>query len=330
MKVLLRFALLAGSAAAVAGVAALSSTACTSSSTGAGPSEDGGGQDSGTDSGPAPEDAGSDSGPVDAGTDAPPTVTGMTIVTATGASLQAHAGDALQLRVVLTMSDGTTQPLPAGMTVTWTTPETIVAQNPDDAGPSSVIPDAGAEPTGFYVQNPYRPDRTDYPGTLFVINPGTAPDAGITVTAVLPDGGSLVAIVTVAPTPAGDPNAGEDTFISRLTCGDCHGYTGAGSPIAGYDDAGPYYNLQGSTLPYPAPGLNNSTPGDGGNGPNLAADPAWSASLLGMAAQGDIDNNGVALRAPMVNKLGDLGPSKKPVNGQDFANVYSWLLLQTQ
>jgi mono/diheme cytochrome c family protein len=138
-----------------------------------------------------------------------------------------------------------------------------------------------------------------------------------------------VAIVTVAPTPAGDPNAGEDTFISRLTCGDCHGYTGAGSPIAGYDDAGPYYNLQGSTLPYPAPGLNNSTPGDGGNGPNLAADPAWSASLLGMAAQGDIDNNGVALRQPMVDWLGKKNNVDGGVlNAQDFANIYSYLSTQ--
>jgi hypothetical protein len=330
MKVSLRFALFAASAAAVAGVAALTSTACSSSSSGGAPSEDGGGQDGGTDSAPPSEDAGNDSGPVDAGVDAPPTVTGMTIVTATGASLQALAGDALQLRVVLTMSDGTTQPLPTGMTVTWTTPETIVAQNPDDAGPSSIIPDAGAQPTAFYVQNPYRPERTDYPGTLFVINPGTAPDAGITVTAVLPDGGSLVAIVTVAPTPAGDPDAGADTFISRLTCGDCHGNTGAGSPIAGYDDAGPFFDLQGAEFPYPAPGLNNSTP-DGGSGPNVAADPAWSASLLAMAAQGDLDNNGVALRKPMVDWLGKKNNVDGGVlNAQDFANIYSYLLTQTQ
>ena len=77
-------------------------------------------------------------------------------------------------------------------------------------------------------------------------------------------------------------------------------------------------------FPYPAPGLNDVA--DSGN---LASDPAWSAPLLGMAAQADMDNRGVALRAPMAQWTGKLDPSKTPINAQDFANIYAWLKTQT-
>jgi mono/diheme cytochrome c family protein len=271
-----------------------------------------------------------DSAVTDAGIDAPPTVTGMAIVSGYGTPLQAAPGDAVPLVVVFTLSDGTTQPLPTGTQVSWIAPQTVVAQDPYDAGPNSVIPDAGDQPSAFYIQNPYRATN---PGVLFVVAAGTVADAGVTVTASLPDGGTLSAVVAILPAPVGDPDAGGYLFQQWFSCADCHGATAAGSPQAMLvdggliflADGGPAYDLNGTLFPYPAPGLNN-IPDSG----NLATDPTWNAALLGMAAQSDIDNNGVALRAPMVNKLGDLGPSKKPVNGQDFANVYSWLLLQTQ
>ncbi len=264
--------------------------------------------------------------------DAPPTVTGMKIVAVSGAPLQASAGDAIPLQVVLTLSDGTTQPLPAGTQVNWTAPGTVVAEDPNDAGDNSILPAPDAQATAMFVQNPFRPERADYTGTLFVLDPGT-PDAGstgtITVTASVGDAGSLSASITVSPTPAGDPDAGANLYQKVLNCAGCHGATGAGSPPADAGpDSGPVYVLQGTPYLYPALGLNNASPG---GSPNLAADPGWNAALLAMAAQADVDNNGVALRRPMPDWLG----KKKngdggTVNAQDFAHIYAFLKTQTQ
>jgi hypothetical protein len=80
---------------------------------------------------------------------------------------------------------------------------------------------------------------------------------------------------------------------------------------------------------YPAPGLNNSVT-DAGT-PNVAADPTWNAALLGMASQGDIDNNGVALRVPMSDYLGaPNGIDGGSLTSQDFADIYAFLVTQTQ
>ncbi len=209
-------------------------------------------------------------------------MTGMAIVTASGAPLTAAAGDAIPLEVVLTLSNGKTAPLPMGTEVTWTQRQTIVAQDPNDAGPSGILPTFGADPTGIFVQNPFSPDRTDYAGTLFVIDPGTGSTGTLTVTASVADAG-LSASFTVSPTPAGDPDAGADLFQNRLNCAGCHGPTGGGSPPSAGPDGGNVYVLQGTAYPYPAPGLNNTSPG---GSPNLAADPGWNAALLGMAARG--------------------------------------------
>jgi mono/diheme cytochrome c family protein len=279
---------------------------------------------------PAGEDAPATS---DAPTnDAPPTVTGMKIVTVSGAPLQANAGDAIPLQVVLTLSNGTTEPLPAGTQVTWTAPSTVVAQDPDDAGDNSTLPALDAQATAMFVQNPFRPERADYTGTLFVLDPG-ALDAGstgtLTVTALVGDAGSLSATVAVSPTPAGDPDAGANLYLKVLNCAGCHGATGAGSPPADAGaDASLVYVLQGTAYPYPAIGLNNTSPG---GSPNVAADPGWSAALLGMAAQADIDNNGVALRRPMPDWLGKKkGGDGGVVSAQDFAHIYAFLKTQTQ
>jgi hypothetical protein len=336
---------LAHSFPVVLGLVALSGAgwcfeACTSSGTttlapdSGGSSEDSGAPDTGS---------GIDSSATDAGPDAGPSVTGMTITTSNGVPLAAVPGTALPLEVVFTMSDGTTQPLPAGSTVRWIAPGTITTQNPDDAGLDdagnaiSVLPDGGAQPTAFYVNNPYRPDRTDYSGLLFVIAQGTVVDAGVTVTAALPDGGTISVVVPVGSAAVGDSDAGQNLFENVLSCHKCHGNTGDGSqPVLltdgglYLDDAGdPVFNIQGTQYPYPAPPLNNTyLPDDAG--PNLGADPAWSAPLLGMAAQGDLDNFGVALRVPMPDWSKGTPNSGKPLTATDFADIYAWLRTQTQ
>jgi len=282
----------------------------------------------GSDSG-APLDATSDTSPArDAAPEAAPTVTGMKIVTASGAPLQAAAGDAIPLKVVLTLSNGTTQALPADTPVSWTAPTTVVAEDPDDAGPNSILPATGAQPTAFFVQNPFRPERTDYGGTLFVIDPGSGATGTLTVTASVGDAGTLSTTLTISPMPEGDPDAGANLFRSVLRCAECHGQTGAGSPPTPGPDGSTEYILQGMTYPYPAPGLNDSTP-EGGS-PNLAADPGWNAALLGIAAQADMDNEGVALRMPMPDELGKKNADGGAVSAQDFAHIYAFLKTQTQ
>jgi mono/diheme cytochrome c family protein len=265
----------------------------------------------------------------------------MAIVTISGAALKAAPGDGLALQVVFTMSDGTTQALPASTTVSWTAPTTLTAQDPYDAG-DGVLPDSGTQPNAFYVANSFRPE---HPGVLFVTSAGAldslgdAGDAGIpdattniTVTATLPDA-SLSAQVAISPTPVGDATRGQNLFQSVLQCAGCHGTTGGGSPPSTLADGGietdpdgaVLYDLQGTKYPFPAPGLNNA-PGSG----NVANDPDWSAGLLGMAAQSDIDNLGVALRAPMPVWLGKQGAGTAALNAQDFADIYAWLKTQTQ
>jgi hypothetical protein len=257
----------------------------------------------------------------DAGPDA--IVTGMKIVAVPAGPLQAAPGDALKLLVVLTLSDGTTQNLPAGITVNWSSPETVVAQDPNDAATSGVVPEAGVQPTAFYVDNNYRPT---HPGVLFVVDNGTQGDAGVTVTASVSDAGQVSAVVAILPHPTGDAASGQSLYGTVLKCAQCHGQTGGGSPpIAGAPDAAPRYDLGGATYPYPAPGL-NSAPDSG----NLATDPAWSMGLFGMAAQADIDNKGVALRAPMPVFFAKAKANGQVVGAQDFADIYAWLKTQTQ
>ena len=292
-----------------------------------------------------PVDSGADTSPIstpdasDSGKDAgPATITGMAIVTTSGAPLKASPGDGLSLQVVFTMSDGTTQSLPANTTVSWTAPSTVTAQDPYDAG-GGVLPDSGTQPNAFYIANSFRPE---HPGVLFVTSAGAldnASDGGvadasvnITVTATLPDA-SLSAQVAISKAPVGDATRGQNLFQSVLQCAGCHGATGGGSPPSTLADGGletepdgaVLYDLQGTKYPYPAPGLNNA-PGSG----NLATDPNWSAGLLGMAAQADIDNNGVALRAPMPVWFGKMGAGTAPLNAQDFADIYAWLKTQNQ
>jgi mono/diheme cytochrome c family protein len=264
------------------------------------------------DSGP-PVDA-SDSG------DAGPSVTGMKIVSQYDAGLRAAPGDALPLLVVFTLSDGTTRNLPAGVSLSWTAPGTIAAQDPTNPNPTPEVPEAGAQPTAFYVSNNYRPD---HPGVLFVTDPGTVADASVPVAVTVGDAGSVSAVVDILPAPVGDATRGQTLFQTVLKCANCHGQTAAGSPPIDGGDGALEYGYGGDIYPYPAPGLNDE-PG------NLASDPAWSAGLLGMAAQADMDNMGVALRAPMPTFMGKLNAAGQTLGAQDFADIYAFLKTQTQ
>ena len=254
--------------------------------------------------------------PVDAGAEA-----GLQIVLASAMPSRITEGSALPLKVVIVASDGTTQDLPIKTNVTWTLPETVVAADPTDAGMSALPAEA---PLGFFISNPYRPDRTDYNGTLFVVQQGASTSPNLVVTATVGNMGSVTAQVPVYPVPVGDPTNGAALY-QALQCGTCHGATGAGSPPQGDGT----YLLGDASFTYPAPGLNNTTD-DAGN-PNLGADPTWNAALLGMAAQGSIDNSGVALRLPMTDYLGaPNGLDGGTLTSQDFADIYAFLVTQTE
>jgi hypothetical protein len=247
----------------------------------------------------------------------------LKIVAANDAALQGAPGEAVQLQVVFVLADGGTIVAPGQ--VTWTLPATVVAQDPNDAGPNSVIPDTGAQPTGFFVENDYRQTQ---PGVLFVIDRGTVSDAGIQVMASLADAGQVSAVVAISSAPdAGDPTRGQALFQTILGCAVCHGTTASGTPPIDGGEAGVQYEIPMQGLfSYPAPGLNDVTTEAG---PNVAADPAWNAALLGMAIQADIDNAGVALRPPMPDffqaTTDDAGTT---LRAQDFADIYAWLKTQ--
>lgn len=289
--------------------------------------------DSTTDSGRAVDSSVMDSN-ADATREEASIASAMKIVTTNDDPLQGRPGDALNLQVVLVFADGGTVAVPASQ-VTWTAPETVVAQDPNDAGPASVLPDARAEPTAFFVVNPYSGQYG--PGALFIVDPGTASDAGLRVTASVSDSGQVSAWIAVLPAlDGGDSARGQNLFqnvqlADSLACASCHGMTAAGSPPIDGGEAGTLYelpNTNGDLYAYPAPALNNTVTEAG---PNLAADPTWSAQLLGMAIQADIDNQGVALRGPMPDFFqvvtDDAGMT---LNSQDVADIYAWLKTQTQ
>jgi hypothetical protein len=287
-------------------------------------------EDAGTGDARLAADAWASNADTDAGTDldaSAPTVTGMAIVSAYGTPLQGAPGDVLQLTVLLTMSDGTTRAALDNQ-VSWLAPPTLVAEDPYDAG-ADIVPEAGAQATGFFVQNDYRESNL---GVLYITASGSVPNPTITVFASIVDAGEVSAAVSILPAPAGDVASGLDLFQHAPGCGVCHGSTGAGSPPALFPDGGAVlidggaaYFIAGQLYPYPAPGLNNAP--DSGN---LASDPAWNAALLAMAAQSDIDNRGVALRNPMPDWFGGKDPSGRTLGAQDFADIYAWLKTQTE
>jgi hypothetical protein len=255
-------------------------------------------------------------------------VRGVEITAASEAGLQGAPGDALQLQAVLKLSDGSKMIVPYS-DVNWTAPVTVIAQDPNDAGSNSVLPEVSAEPTAFFVSNN---DRITQKGVLFITAAGTASHRLVRVTASVPDAGVASAEVTVLPAPVGDATRGGMLFqaIPGNPCASCHGPTAAGSPPVDGGEAGVEYQLPSGTggelFPYSAQPLDNTTTDAG---PNLAADLTWSAGLLGMAVQADIDNNGVALRIPMPEFFDGKDGLGGILGAQDFADIYAWLKTQT-
>jgi hypothetical protein len=263
----------------------------------------------------------SNGGTTDAGNDAaisPEVDAGPVLLVTTADSTPTPfvPGAAISLTVVIANADGTTTPLPAGTNVTWTTPPTVVAADPNDAG-GAALP--SLSPLAFFVTNPFRTDRSDYAGVLFVVQQGNTDNPNVTVTATVDGFGTTTTYVPIRAPLIGDPDAGAAAYVA-LKCSNCHGATGAGSPM---NDAGTF-TLQGGTYAFPAPPLNacagNCAYGDGGG---AATDPGWNGALFGLAAQASIDNSGVALRSPMPDLLGSS-------SAQQFADIYAFMRTQTQ
>jgi mono/diheme cytochrome c family protein len=252
------------------------------------------------------------------------------IVVASGAPLQAFAGDAPQLKVVETTSDGGSAELPAGASVAWTLPEALTALPPDDDTDPSPLPLFGAQPAAAFIDNPGRPDQiAASAGLLYLLDPGTVQNATLQVTAAVggvlsasADAGQVTASIGVSPAPAGDWTRGAQLYgAGGANCAQCHGATGHGSDAL--TSAGMYI-INGLAYDFPAPGL-NAEPG------NLGSDPAWNAALLAVSARSDVDNGGVTLRLPMPDWWTRVNPATgAPLTTQDFADIYAFLRTQIQ
>jgi mono/diheme cytochrome c family protein len=252
----------------------------------------------------------------------------LEIVTTSGSSLTANAGDAVQLMIVQRMGDGTSMPLPSGAKVTWTKPATVTALDPSSTA-SSPVPQPGSHPTAFFIDNPGRPDRNaDLAGVVFITDPGTAPNGTVPVSATVtgvPSTGPVTTTITVGPVPVGSATNGAKVFGSAgANCAFCHGATGDGSTMMakGATDADPDYVIADKDYPYPAPGL-NAEPGNDGS------DPAWNAALFAMAARADMDNGGLTLRLPMPDWLTQKIPGSTPPTTQDLVDIYAFMKTQT-
>jgi mono/diheme cytochrome c family protein len=247
------------------------------------------------------------------------------ILTVSGAPLTAASGDALPLKVVEKLADGTTLDLPPTTKVTWLNPPTIVALAPNSTA-SSPIPMPTAEPTAGFIVNPGRPDHSmDLGGVLFVFDPGTPGGGTVPVLAEVTGPGVVgqaTATVSVSLTPIGEPTRGGELYgSSGAKCAACHGVTGDGSP----QPAGAMtFLIAGARYGFPAPGLNAAAGNDAG-------DPAWNPALFAMAARADMDNEGVTLRLPMPDWLTEPNPSTGSLlTTQDFADIFAFLATQTQ
>ncbi len=245
----------------------------------------------------------------------------MRIVTVSGAPLMAAAGDGLALKVVETMPDGSTMDLPEGAKVAWSGPPTVTATSLDGTAADNAYPATGSAPTAMWIANPARTDRgADLAGVLFVLDPGSAANGSVTVTATVTGSvsGSASASVAVSGGPDGDARRGAMIYgKSGANCAECHGDRGKGSPMPGADGS---YLIDGQNYSFPAP------PIDGEMG-NAAAE--WSPALFAIASRADLDDEAVTLRIPMPDWLGSSSPAtNKPLTTQDFADIYAFLKTQ--
>lgn len=241
-------------------------------------------------------------------------VVGYAVASRSGAPLELAAGEALPLKIVAQLDDGTVRDLPPDAGVQWTSPATVVALSPEEGGDGAgALPAACDAPSAVFVQNPARPEHDqDLQGVLFALDPGSQPGAELQVSALVDGVGAVSASVQVDPAPVGDPSRGAQRYgPAGFGCAACHGATGHGPPSSA------------RSAGVGAPGL-NAEPG------NLASDPAWSAALLGFAARADVDNAGVALRSPMPDfeRLADRDGAL--MTAQDAADIYAFLQTQQQ
>ncbi len=248
----------------------------------------------------------------------------LRIVTASGAPLEALAGDAVSLKVVEVMGDGSTEDLPAGASITWTSPAYITTLPPNSEASSPILV-FGAQPTAVWIHNPYRPDRAaDLKNVLFILDPGTVENAVVQVAATVSgvaEAGDVTANIDVDPTPAGDWTRGSTAYgPGGANCAQCHGATGHGTPLS---DGATVYAYATGSYDFPAPGL-NAEPG------NAAGDPTWTAALFAVAARADMDNGGITLRLPMPDWLDETDPgTEHALATPDFADMFAFLKTQT-
>jgi len=251
------------------------------------------------------------------------TATGLEIVTVSGAPLSAAAGEALQLKVVSKLADGSTKDLPSGTQVSWSGPTAVTATAPEADPAAEAFPATGAGPVAVTIVNASRTDHADdLSGAVLVLDPGSAPGGSVTVTATVSGAstGTASASITVSASPAGDATRGAALYgMSGANCAECHGATGHGSP----DSAdGTTYQIDGMPYSFPAPGLNAE---DG----NAAAE--WTPALFTIASRADLDDEGVSLRLPMPNWLTEKNPGTgKTLSTQDFADIFAFLATQKQ
>jgi mono/diheme cytochrome c family protein len=249
-----------------------------------------------------------------------PSVSSLQIVRASGAPLSAVAGDALALKVVETMADGSTKDLPARATVSWSGPPMVMASSPDGTAADNPYPAIGATPVALWIANPSRPDRAaDLAGVLFVLDAGSAAGGSVMVTATVggATSGSASATIPVSAAPDGDAARGAMLYgSSGANCAECHGMAGEGTPM----NPDGSFTIEKKSYMFPAPAI------DGEMG-NAAAE--WSSALFAISSRADVDDGAVALRLPMPDWLGSPSPATgKSLTTQDLADIYAFLKTQ--
>lgn len=252
-----------------------------------------------------------------------PAATGLTVVTASGDAVQGVAGDAITVKVVQTMDDGSTQELPSDATVTWAGVPTVTALDPSSTA-DSPLPAPGDAPTAVFLVNPGRSELNEsFRDVLFLLDAGKQPNGTLQLQATVsgPVSGSASVSVVVGATPAGDATRGAALYGAPGACAGCHGATGHGTDV---NADGTTYTIEGTSYDYPAPGLNAESG-------NVAADSEWNAALFAVISRADIDNGGLTLRAPMPAWFLEANPTNKQLfTTQDYADMYAWLQTQTQ
>ncbi len=226
---------------------------------------------------------------------------GYQIVAAGGGSLNTVVGDAFRLSVVENLSDGSTQPLSPGATVTWSGPPTVTALPAGSSPADSILPQPGDSPTAFWVDNPEHLTPAQLAGVVYVLAAGTAAH---------PRSKCPPPSQPLRRPQAARPQPSRSERFPRAVLRAARPFT---PPIAPHATV-----LRGRES---APGLNNETD-------HLAGDPGWTPPMLGFAARSNMDNDGVSLAATMPRWLIVNGAADKPLTTQDFSDMYAFLTTQ--